>query len=247
MAVMGTGSSPPARGLRSDIPTWLGDFKAHPRLRGDYHHCWSRHNCGTGSSPPARGLQTKPDVLCQIRRLIPACAGTTAYDALAKTAAGAHPRLRGDYHTDRNFFVINIGSSPPARGLRNSTTKDMTISGLIPACAGTTFLHFHNETAPQAHPRLRGDYVLLSPFLITRTGSSPPARGLRNFRVVINGVVGLIPACAGTTHREQSDDIGAWAHPRLRGDYMLACYCHACMVGSSPPARGLHKLRKIVM
>ena len=115
----------------------------------------------------------------------------------------------------------------------------MTISGLIPACAGTTFLHFHNETAPQAHPRLRGDYVLLSPFLITRTGSSPPARGLRNFRVVINGVVGLSPACAGTTHREQSADIGAWAHPRLRGDYYDNIPLIDMGKGSSPPARGL--------
>ena len=36
-----------------------------------------------------------------------------------------------------------MGSSPPARGLRNMIFESYALQGLIPACAGTTLIKAH--------------------------------------------------------------------------------------------------------
>ena len=110
---------------------------------------------------------------------------------------------------------------------------------LIPACAGTTVIgHVFVENG-RAHPRLRGDYCLSYCLNSTSPGSSPPARGLLYLILAITAVLGLIPACAGTTIL--SDIVKGYrtAHPRLRGDYSSRRPRTKRLRGSSPPARGL--------
>ena len=111
------------------------------------------------------------------------------------------------------------GSSPPARGLRGADRVSSARCRLIPACAGTTCWRIVSETALQAHPRLRGDYLGRHPQLEIVGGSSPPARGLQCIASLRVSKCGLIPACAGTTG--------------IHVGLPLA------NVGSSPPARGL--------
>ncbi len=196
-----------------------GNQKAHPRLRGDHcvHH--PHRHIVSGSSPPARGPRGFPSLGARRGGLIPACAGTTLFQAWMFLLRSAHPRLRGDHSTPTWPVETSPGSSPPARGPPLYRPDPMSVGGLIPACAGTTKLeHAHQvgrglipacagttklEHAHQvgrgAHPRLRGDHCMGAARVGGFEGSSPPARGPHAGRGPADRGPGLIPACAGTT------------------------------------------------
>ena len=69
-------------------------------------------------------------------------------------------------------------------------------------------------------------------------GSSPLARGPRCPESHYSARTRLIPARAGTTAPVFGGRVGAWAHPRSRGDHFLADDFAARRWGSSPLARG---------
>ena len=50
------------------------------------------------------------------------------------------------------------------------------------------------------HPRMRGEHALRMAARLAKRGSSPHARGARQCRSLKRGVLGIIPACAGSTH-----------------------------------------------
>ena len=92
------GSSPHTRGahvhgtpyptLGGIIPAYAGSTllqsqpsprrKDHPRIRGEHHACHLLFVSLTGSSPHTRGAQKSREILHQIRRIIPAYAGSTS-------------------------------------------------------------------------------------------------------------------------------------------------------------------------
>ena len=136
----GGGSSPLARGLRAEgalvqcpegiIParagfTWADenltpDGGDHPRSRGVYPASWSTSTDTTGSSPLARGLRRLMAYAATPVRIIPARAGfTRAWPSLRRCSAD-HPRSRGVYREGARFRVPQAGSSPLARGLRDT-------------------------------------------------------------------------------------------------------------------------------
>ena len=110
------------------------------------------------------------------------------------------------------------GSSPHARGKPNIPIVASVLTGLIPACAGKTLRIDPDETAGEAHPRMRGENDAGVFEGYAAVGSSPHARGKRLIRVVFFGAVGLIPACAGKTVKADTSISGAAAHPRMRGE-----------------------------
>ena len=70
------------------------------------------------------------------------------------------------------------GSPPLARGIRQ---KQSWIHGgirITPACAGNTLLVWLRGTGEWDHPRLRGEYIILSEVLFEKQGSPPLARGI---------------------------------------------------------------------
>ena len=73
------------------------------------------------------------------------------------------------------------------------------LSRLIPAHAGSTSRVPHEPRQAPAHPRSRGEHVLLPAFMCLLRGSSPLTRGAPS--VCHFGPVepGLIPAHAGST------------------------------------------------
>ncbi len=73
-------------------------------------------------------------------------------------------------------------------------------------------------------------------------GSSPPARGTQKCAVDHNAWLGLIPACAGNTPSLPALSHQVAAHPRLRGEHLNTNTHLEAVQGSSPPARGTHKL-----
>ncbi len=154
----------------------------------------------------------------------------------------AHPRLRGDHRTPDLLIANDKGSSPPARGPQWYALLWSFLTGLIPACAGTTWGAQRPAQFDRAHPRLRGDHTHSHGGGSGDEGSSPPARGPRFERGYALIGLRLIPACAGTTRARSRSFRWARAHPRLRGDHCRSRCCCLPGWGSSPPARGPHRV-----
>src|SRR5690606_4096231 len=90
----------------------------------------------------------------------------------------------------------------------------------------------------RAHPRMRGEHLTWFIQDGDEEGSSPHARGA--LRAVQHGlrVLGLIPACAGSTPAAPRFRGRPWAHPRMRGEHFSGVIANKPEQGSSPHARG---------
>ena len=69
-------------------------------------------------------------------------------------------------------------------------------------------------------------------------GSSPHARGARFVSRGIMDVLGIIPACAGSTYQRYCKWHYRWDHPRMRGEHHTTALRSPHAQGSSPHARG---------
>ena len=96
---------------------WPGD---HPRSRGVYSPFHRFLSIVVGSSPLARGLLTMRSGDRYVEGIIPARAGFTHLGMAALRAIKDHPRSRGVYRAPRATEPQRPGSSPLARGLRQS-------------------------------------------------------------------------------------------------------------------------------
>ena len=94
--------------------------------------------------------------------LIPAYAGSTACDERGDFLKWAHPRLRGEHAALVKNSVGLMGSSPPTRGAPNTVRAELTLTGLIPAYAGSTRIPVFRRRGSGAHPRLRGEHKTLT-------------------------------------------------------------------------------------
>ena len=111
----------------------------------------------------------------------------------------AHPRSRGEHHTETVNGENIVGSSPLARGTLDKTRRHIVHARLIPARAGNTLPLNQDMVYVMAHPRSRGEHFckLEPPPLLL--GSSPLARGTRGWFWGFVGCFRLIPARAGNT------------------------------------------------
>mgnify|MGYP006961926605 CR=1 FL=1 len=156
----------------------------------------------TGSSPLTRGKLEAEDRSREIPGLIPAHAGKTGVIDSASAADG--------------------GSSPLTRGKLAWHNRARRAGGLIPAHAGKTDSKPIRRRGERAHPRSRGENeVAVTRYLVT-PGSSPLTRGKLVADAFGRGCGGLIPAHAGKTRNPKSDSRQSKAHPRSRGENILA-------------------------
>ena len=219
-AKAGLGLIPARAGTTHSVSQVYKMTWAHPRSRGDHPGGIFHAFFDWGSSPLARGPPGYYGIPSLSSGLIPARAGTTAENSTAKPGSGAHPRSRGDHTARFSLMRSAVGSSPLARGPRDSIMHFSRSHGLIPARAGTTrgrTLPAHREWA---HPRSRGDHRDAARGLAVEPGSSPLARGPLTGGHVHGFGCGLIPARAGTTGTNGSLSSAATAHPRSRGDHV---------------------------
>ena len=224
---------------RADPP---GSTRAHPRSRGDHKPKLKMDAVVAGSSPLARGPQCLIQQEKQGVGLIPARAGTTSSIRASRISFRAHPRSRGD-HALAEFMRNNPqGSSPLARGPLFDDSKCWSSDGLIPARAGTTSGDDSGRRRPRAHPRSRGDHAWFPALMCRIRGSSPLARGPPPGGCRAGRYVGLIPARAGTTRYPATCLHRKGAHPRSRGDHYVCSIGGLGVRGSSPLARGPHKV-----
>ena len=192
-----------------------------------------------GSSPLARGLRTHERQLHIRVRIIPARAGFTKIDSLTSGVVGDHPRSRGVYDPLHVVLVVDGGSSPLARGLRDRDACPLHGRRIIPARAGFTPRGPSPCSASPDHPRSRGVYSDTLSANALKSGSSPLARGLPWNPYETASGTRIIPARAGFTHPSRGQSSPGTDHPRSRGVYgddLLSAWTSA---GSSPLARGL--------
>ena len=114
--------------------------------------------------------------------------------------------------------------------------------GIIPARAGFTGPVVGRSPPPGDHPRSRGVYAARTRRSISHPGSSPLARGLRGGVAPRVLLAGIIPARAGFTGDPAQEPPVPGDHPRSRGVYIRGGHRPDPRRGSSPLARGLHRL-----
>ena len=90
--------------------------------------------------------------------------------------------------------------------------------GLIPAHAGKTASTRSPPQAWKAHPRSRGENLLLSEAASGGVGSSPLTRGKPAAMISHSDAARLIPAHAGKTLVCEALSEYGGAHPRSRGE-----------------------------
>ena len=191
-----------------------------------------------GSSPLTRGKPGCPPRWTRQSGLIPAHAGKTTDRGGRALACGAHPRSRGENRAARRASCAHDGSSPLTRGKPPGSHHDRRHHGLIPAHAGKTFARFAVATDTPAHPRSRGENLHRSGPLAAVEGSSPLTRGKPSTSREDDSPLGLIPAHAGKTSRTRQYPRRGRAHPRSRGENVVAAISAAGVAGSSPLTRG---------
>ena len=152
-------------------------------------------------------------------RIIPARAGFTQKEAGGLGVLRDHPRSRGVYCHDYLLCWCGCGSSPLARGLRDSALDGEDIVGIIPARAGFTGPVRFGGSYGGDHPRSRGVYGPVRSSMLAPPGSSPLARGLRRPRPPVPRQLGIIPARAGFTYIRYPSVLCRADHPRSRGVY----------------------------
>ena len=172
-----------------------------------------------GSSPLARGLLPGHDPLRPGPRIIPARAGFTAVPRDHRRHRRDHPRSRGVYSQPASRDRAAGGSSPLARGLRETLTEALTRARIIPARAGFTAGRCGRRERHRDHPRSRGVYAAM--------------------RACIDGRRWIIPARAGFTLPRTPRGTRRTDHPRSRGVYSSTVSWTTARRGSSPLARGL--------
>mgnify|MGYP000739254638 CR=1 FL=1 len=229
---------PACAGSRScciPTPAPAGD---HPRVRGEQPTVTHSPGTMTGPSPRARGAVRGSSVSRSGRGTIPACAGSTTGGTPRPRSARDHPRVRGEHQRRAVLAGAEDGPSPRARGARRVGAGWERAVGTIPACAGSTDDHCHYRHRGGDHPRVRGEHISRVIGQQMVLGPSPRARGAPPGGGANPGVLGTIPACAGSTVacRELRRQYGD--HPRVRGEHSSAVALMVTSTGPSPRARG---------
>ena len=157
-----------------------------------------------------------------------------------------HPRSRGVYDTNSAQRLIKRGSSPLARGLLRGQEGVRGPPRIIPARAGFTITSFRICSSQSDHPRSRGVYDGLAHDGAPGPGSSPLARGLQIETMGHSHQFGIIPARAGFTRCARPAPRRGPDHPRSRGVYSHPPVNPLSYVGSSPLARGLLSVDRVI-
>ncbi len=187
-------------------------------MRGEHCRGATRPTRPTGPSPRARGALGVAELVDVQPGTIPACAGSTVWSHSDNTAAGDHPRVRGEHGT---------------RGAQH-----VTAAWTIPACAGSTRRPPRSARGQGDHPRVRGEHGILAGALLLAVGPSPRARGARGGGPCAGARVGTIPACAGSTPAPSTTGSSSRDHPRVRGEHESGGGAGGAQAGPSPRARG---------
>ena len=129
-------------------------------------------------------------------------------------------------------------SSPLTQGKLSQCNRQRLLARLIPAHAGKTLRGCGRGGLRGAHPRSRGENMVIRGAWYRLIGSSPLTRGKLGARRAEIERVRLIPAHAGKTSASSQSSRQRTAHPRSRGENCVVQVLVAASAGSSPLTRG---------
>ena len=112
----------------------------HPRMCGEHLDGDTLNNVASGSSPHVRGAHQHDRVRGHDRGIIPACAGSTYTKDELNNNVRDHPRMCGEHGLSGCGSIRLVGSSPHVRGALCRLSRPTSRGGIIPACAGSTFV-----------------------------------------------------------------------------------------------------------
>ena len=144
---------------------------------GEHERFFTAWGAAKGSSPHVRGALFFQLVQVLIVGIIPACAGSTNRIKCAIFAPGDHPRMCGEHDHTEPLHLHRSGSSPHVRGALATCLATVLLSGIIPACAGSTWNHSIRRRRRRDHPRMCGEHTDTSRAMSGQSGSSPHVRG----------------------------------------------------------------------
>ena len=165
----------------------------------------------------------------------------------AARGQGLIPAHAGKTTSSSAWTPPTWGSSPLTRGKLQTHLARTANRGLIPAHAGKTETTPTTGPAAWAHPRSRGENAYPARWRAWPGGSSPLTRGKLAISLAADYKLGLIPAHAGKTHREGSDERNERAHPRSRGENEGPAARLGGGAGSSPLTRGKRLGRRALL
>ena len=152
-----------------------------------------------------------------------------------------HPRVCGEQGDAHRFDNMEAGSSPRVRGADMLHQIIARGEGIIPACAGSSPRTLPQDNLRRDHPRVCGEQLSRATVANVHTGSSPRVRGAVAGGAAEDRLVGIIPACAGSSARACRAPRSSWDHPRVCGEQRGRLAEEAHRKGSSPRVRGAGK------
>ena len=235
---LGPGITPACAGSRRQRLERVHEPGDHPRVRGEQQWCRPQSGVLRGSPPRARGAGGAVTSGRRGRGITPACAGSRGSDPAARRADRDHPRVRGEQFCAASAASRPAGSPPRARGADSHRAAGGQLTGITPACAGSSSRRAATWGSAPDHPRVRGEQFADLRNHAHPMGSPPRARGAAETVASQVKPVRITPACAGSrppaasTHRHPRD------HPRVRGEQSVPGFGEEPVRGSPPRARG---------
>ncbi len=110
-----------------------------------------------------------------------------------------HPRVRGEHIRRRSGESGSKGSPPRTRGAHRRGHLVLADRGITPAYAGSTSPVSVFTTAPQDHPRVRGEHFDQQDLISVTSGSPPRTRGALDLFLGHAAGSRITPAYAGST------------------------------------------------
>ena len=217
----------------------------HPRMCGEHQRGVRDPRTALGSSPHVRGARLERDENPSGSGIIPACAGSTDRVGAAGSLVGDHPRMCGEHITPNPFANAVLGSSPHVRGAHNIVGHLIHITGIIPACAGSTWSMAIGTAWDGDHPRMCGEHRISVNTVSSSAGSSPHVRGAQIVSDFHGLPTGIIPACAGSTARDTSKIAVFRDHPRMCGEHVRRQSVRQLLTGIIPACAGSTFVAKV--
>ena len=158
----------------------------------------------------------------------------------------------------RNHFCVNrdhldatacqrgwMGLSQHSRGALYYLSALSSVTRIIPARAGSTWLQDRRALQSSDHPRSCGEHLDEKQLLDYGKGSSPLVRRARLVAVSFEVPFGIIPARAGSTPTGFPTGFSVGDHPRSCGEHTPLYFSLRSIWGSSPLVRGARRRCRI--
>ena len=169
------------------------------------------------STPHARGSTLRLAGKLQNELVYPACAGIHHVKAVISASLYSLPRMRGDPPFEEGqvvaerslprmrgdpppLLIVNgypMRSTPHARGSTPTAHRKWVSHAVYPACAGIHPSYLAIKKSNYRLPRMRGDPPSTSSINLSRSSSTPHARGSTRYAHDVWRISQVYPACAG--------------------------------------------------